>query len=102
MSAGATYAVTPFVRRDAVGAVAGVVGAGGNVGAVLAGFLFRSEGVLPQTAFMVLGVCVLASAALVLLVRFKTEDEELARKEIARLRAEDAALSPTPTPAPAE
>jgi NNP family nitrate/nitrite transporter-like MFS transporter len=102
MSAGATYAVTPFVRRDAVGAVAGVVGAGGNVGAVLAGFLFRSEGVLPQTAFLVLGVCVLASAALVLLVRFKTADEELARTEIARLRAEDAALSPTPTPAPAE
>jgi MFS transporter, NNP family, nitrate/nitrite transporter len=100
MSAGATYAVTPFVRRDAVGAVAGVVGAGGNVGAVLAGFLFRSEGVLPQTAFLVLGVCVLTAAALVLLVRFKAEDEALAAQEIARLRAEDAALSPSPTATP--
>ena len=44
----------------------------------------------------------LAASALVLLVRFKTADEELARTEIARLRAEDAALSLTPTSAPAE
>jgi NNP family nitrate/nitrite transporter-like MFS transporter len=108
MSAGATYAVTPFVRRDAVGAVAGVVGAGGNLGAVLAGFLFRSDGTAAQTAFLVLGVCVLASSALVLLVRFKSEDEAAARREIERLRAEAAAqaraesVPPVAAPAAAE
>ena len=47
MSNGATYAVVPFVNRKALGAVAGIVGAGGNVGSVLAGFLFK--GSMPWT-----------------------------------------------------
>ena len=47
MSNGATYAVVPFVNRKALGAVAGIVGAGGNVGSVLAGFLFK--GTMPWT-----------------------------------------------------
>ena len=92
MSAGATYAVTPFVRRDAVGAVTGIVGAGGNLGAVAAGFLFRSDGFAAQTAFLVLGLAVLAASGLVLLVRFKSEDEERARREIALLNQENAAF----------
>jgi NNP family nitrate/nitrite transporter-like MFS transporter len=87
MSAGATYAVAPFVRRDAVGAVTGIVGAGGNAGAVAAGFLFRSSEFTMQTAFLVLGVAVMASSALVLLVRFATTDEQAARFEIARAAA---------------
>ena len=90
MSAGSTYAVTPFVKRDAVGAVAGIVGAGGNVGAVLAGFLFRSDGIPPESAFLVLGIAVLASAGLVLLVRFKAEDEPVV--------VETARVEPSPLP----
>ncbi len=43
MSNGATYSVVPFINQKAMGAVSGIVGAGGNVGAVLAGFLFASE-----------------------------------------------------------
>ncbi len=41
MSNGATYAVTPFINRKGLGAVAGIVGAGGNLGSVLASFLFN-------------------------------------------------------------
>ena len=41
MSEGATYSVVPFINRKALGSVAGIVGAGGNAGAVAAGFLFR-------------------------------------------------------------
>lgn len=70
MSAGATYALVPFVRRDAVGAVAGIIGAGGNLGAVAAGFLFRSEGFAVESAFLVLGGVVTLSALLVLGVQF--------------------------------
>ncbi len=44
MGAGATYAVVPFVNRRALGSVAGIVGAGGNAGAVLSGFLFKMRG----------------------------------------------------------
>jgi NNP family nitrate/nitrite transporter-like MFS transporter len=42
MSEGATFSVVPFVNKKALGAVAGIVGAGGNAGAVAAGFLFKS------------------------------------------------------------
>jgi NNP family nitrate/nitrite transporter-like MFS transporter len=99
MSAGATYAVSPFVRRDAVGAVTGIVGAGGNAGAVAAAFLFRSENFAMQTAFLVLGVAVVASSALVLLVRFAATDEETARAELERARA---ATGAAPVPVAAE
>ena len=43
MSEGATYSIVPFINKKALGSVAGIVGAGGNMGAVAAGFLFRSE-----------------------------------------------------------
>lgn len=55
MSNGATYAVVPFINRPALGTVAGIVGAGGNVGAVLAGLLFGEPAFWP-TALLCLGV----------------------------------------------
>ena len=48
MSSGATFGVVPFMNKKAMGSVAGIVGAGGNVGAVAAGFLFRSENISTQ------------------------------------------------------
>ncbi len=53
MANGATYSIVPFVNPKAVGSVAGIVGAGGNVGAMLIGFLFKA---FPhQQAFSYLG-----------------------------------------------
>ena len=43
MANGATFSVVPFIKTKSVGTVAGVVGAGGNAGAVIAGFLFKQE-----------------------------------------------------------
>ena len=43
MSNGATYSVVPFLNKRALGAVAGIVGAGGNIGAVLGGFCSRPK-----------------------------------------------------------
>ena len=78
MSNGATYAVVPFINKTALGSVAGIVGAGGNAGAVAAGFLFK--GALPwPTAFLVLGALVTVSAFLALTMRFSTEAETEAR-----------------------
>ena len=78
MSEGATYSIVPFVNKRALGAVAGIVGAGGNVGAVGAGFLFRMESLQTEQALLLLGVCVIAVSTAVFLVRFspKTEEEE--------------------------
>ncbi|RYZ02521.1 MAG: MFS transporter [Myxococcales bacterium] len=70
IAAGATYSVVPFIKPNGVGAVAGIVGAGGNVGAVLAGLLFRSSGQSTQTGLLWLGGAVIVSAALAATIRF--------------------------------
>jgi NNP family nitrate/nitrite transporter-like MFS transporter len=82
MSNGATYAVVPFVNRKALGAVAGIVGAGGNVGSVLAGFLFK--GSMPWTqALLVLGATVTVISLFAVMVRFTDAEEHSAEREIA-------------------
>ncbi|MCA1773954.1 MAG: NarK family nitrate/nitrite MFS transporter [Halomonas sp.] len=75
MAEGATYGVVPFINKKALGAVAGIVGAGGNVGAVSAAFLFRSESLTYQQGLFYLGLAVLALASCVLLVRFSDAQE---------------------------
>lgn len=60
MSNGATYAVVPFINRKAIGAVSGIVGAGGNVGAVFAGFLFKSENLSYRESLFIIGIAVIA------------------------------------------
>ena len=73
MSSGATYSVVPFVNKRAVGSVAGIVGAGGNIGAVAAGMLFRSGEIAATVALAGLGVAVIASGFLALLLNFERE-----------------------------
>src|SRR5579864_2060553 len=75
MGCGATYAVTPFINRRGVGAVAGLVGAGGNAGAVAAGFLLKASGVTAPRGFLILGIIVTAVAVLAPLIRFSEADE---------------------------
>ncbi|MEZ6053869.1 MAG: MFS transporter [Planctomycetaceae bacterium] len=55
MSEGATFSVVPFINKRALGSVAGIVGAGGNAGAVAAGFLFKSPALTWPTALFILG-----------------------------------------------
>jgi len=55
MSNGATYSVVPFINNKAIGAVSGIVGAGGNVGAVMAGFLFKSETISYRESLFIIG-----------------------------------------------
>ncbi len=74
MSEGATYSVVPFINKKALGAVAGVVGAGGNAGAIAAGFLFKGELDWP-TAFLILGILVTLTSFLAFFVRFSPEAE---------------------------
>ncbi len=82
MSNGATYSVVPFVNKRALGAVAGIVGAGGNVGAVLAGFLFKTASLTWPEALLILGMTVAAVSTLTLVVRFSESDERSAREEM--------------------
>ena len=75
MAEGATFGVVPFINKKALGAVAGIVGAGGNVGAVSAAFLFRSESLSYQQGLFYLGLTVLVLASCVLVVRFSDATE---------------------------
>jgi NNP family nitrate/nitrite transporter-like MFS transporter len=82
MSNGANYAVVPFVNKRALGAVAGIVGAGGNLGAVLAGFLFKTPSLSYPQALLILGVMIAACSGLVFAVRFSETDEMAAKQEL--------------------
>ncbi len=70
MANGATYAITPFIDTKNAGLVAGVVGAGGNVGGMFFGFLFKSESITYVEAFGYIGLIVIAVAMVVLITRF--------------------------------
>ncbi|CAG2136720.1 Nitrate/nitrite transporter NrtP [Cupriavidus yeoncheonensis] len=72
MACGATYALVPFIDRKALGGVAGIIGAGGNVGAVAAGFLLKGLGDLQQT-LTVLGVLAALAALCAIAIRFSAE-----------------------------
>ena len=82
MSEGATFSVVPFINRRALGSVAGIVGAGGNAGAVAFGFLFRMESLDTQGALALVGLFVLAASSLVFLVRFSPARESEERQAI--------------------
>jgi len=82
MSEGANFGLVPFINKKSLGAVAGIVGAGGNAGAVAAGFLFRSEALTTQEAFFYLGSAVIVASFFVLTIRFSAE----------KLKEEDEAL----------
>ena len=83
MSEGATYSVVPFISKRALGSVSGIVGAGGNAGAVAAGFLFKSENLSWPTALFVLGAAVTTVSFFTFAVRFSPEAEFEARPALA-------------------
>ncbi|MCF6343440.1 MAG: MFS transporter [Devosiaceae bacterium] len=74
MAEGATYSVVPFINKKALGAVAGIVGAGGNTGAVAAGFLFKGT-IDWNEAFFIIGIVVVIASFLALFIRFTPEQE---------------------------
>jgi NNP family nitrate/nitrite transporter-like MFS transporter len=58
MANGTTYSIVPFINKKAIGSVSGIVGAGGNLGAVFFGFLFKSASLTYADAFFYIGVTV--------------------------------------------
>ncbi|WP_051359881.1 NarK family nitrate/nitrite MFS transporter [Adhaeribacter aquaticus] len=82
MSEGATYSVVPFINKKAIGTVSGIVGAGGNVGAVLAGFLLKEETLTYSDALFIIGCVVIAVSFTSFLVKFSKAHEAEAQSEM--------------------
>lgn len=74
---GATFGIVPFINKTASGAVAGIVGAGGNAVAVALMFLFKEQltGFAWPTAFLITGVIVTAISFATFALRFPATAE---------------------------
>ncbi len=70
MANGATYGIVPFINEKNVGLISGIVGAGGNLGGMLFGFLFKSETITYAAAFTYIGYAVIGVSLLVFITRF--------------------------------
>jgi NNP family nitrate/nitrite transporter-like MFS transporter len=87
MSNGATYGIVPFVNSKNVGLVSGIVGAGGNLGGMLFGFLFKSTSITYVQAFTYIGYTVIAVSVIVLITRFQKQpaaDGQPEKNQLAR------------------
>ncbi len=82
MSEGATFSVVPFINKKGIGTVSGIVGAGGNAGAVAAGFLFKSESISYSDGLFYLGIVVVATSFVSFLIRFSLADEKTSKEEV--------------------
>lgn len=71
MANGGTYSIVPFINKDAIGSVSGIVGAGGNLGAMLVAFLFKSSSISYAQAFLYIGIGVSIVGLIVLLAHIR-------------------------------
>jgi NNP family nitrate/nitrite transporter-like MFS transporter len=72
MANGATYGIVPFINEKNVGMVSGIVGAGGNLGGMLFGFLFKSSTISYVQAFTYIGMIIIGVSLIILVTRFTT------------------------------
>ncbi len=75
MANGATYGIVPFINEKNVGLVSGIVGAGGNMGGMLFGFLFKSKSISYIQAFTYIGFIVIGVSLVVLVTRFRKAEK---------------------------
>eukprot|EP00977_Amphora_coffeiformis_P030366 scaffold46516_cov183-Amphora_coffeaeformis.AAC.1 len=66
---GSSYAIVPYIDPPNMGSVSGIIGAGGNVGAVGFGFCFRQLNY--STAFDIMGFSIITSSLLSALIHIR-------------------------------
>jgi NNP family nitrate/nitrite transporter-like MFS transporter len=81
------------VNQRALGTVSGIVGAGGNVGAVAAGYLFRLEEFAWSNALFLCGIIVTLVSFSTAFIRLQTFDEIETVEELAHKASEKIVFS---------
>jgi NNP family nitrate/nitrite transporter-like MFS transporter len=64
---GSTYGIVSYVDPPSTGSISGIVGAGGNVGAICFGFCFRQMEY--EKAFMTMGIVIFGAGILSIISR---------------------------------
>ena len=82
MANGSTYSIVPFINKNAIGSVSGIVGAGGNLGAMLVGFLFKSKDLTYADAFLYIGIGVCVIGLIVFVTRFYSAEVQPAEDKV--------------------
>ena len=78
MANGATYGIVPFISEKNTGLVSGIVGAGGNLGGMMFGFLFKAEGISYVQAFTYIGYVIIGVSVIIMITRFARQPAEAA------------------------
>lgn len=73
MSNGVTYSIVPFINPKAIGSIAGIVGAGGNIGALLANAVFKYESY--REGLIIIGFVVIGIGVLTLIMKIYANQE---------------------------
>ena len=102
MSEGATFSVFPFINRRALASVTGIVGAGGNAGAVAACFLFPMEGITFAGPLLIIRIVVEVVVPLAFLARFSPQQQAEERIELEGALGRRKAQPDEVVPAPAD
>ncbi|WP_460432799.1 MFS transporter [Arachidicoccus ginsenosidivorans] len=87
MANGATYGIVPFINKEHVGLISGIVGAGGNFGGMLFGFLFKSDHMTYIQAFSYISIFIIGTSLLILVSKFGRTPSQ---------RAPESNISPIP------
>ena len=70
MAEGLHYGIVPYVSRPALGVVSGMVGAGGNLGGVIATFSFFTGAFRTDQGIINMGIMIITVTALLVFVYF--------------------------------
>mmetsp|Transcript_3058 Transcript_3058/g.4609 ORF Transcript_3058/g.4609 Transcript_3058/m.4609 type:complete len:507 (-) Transcript_3058:239-1759(-) len=103
---GTSYGIVPYVDPPNTGSISGIVGAGGNTGAVAFGMGFRQLDY--KEAFYLMGFSIIGSSVLSIFIFIKGcssllcggTDEPVGSEKIATLEVPEAPAKASPAPAP--
>jgi len=91
---GSTYGIVPYVDPASTGTISGIVGAGGNTGAVCFGLCFRQLGT--AKAFDIMGGTIIVSSVLTALIFIEGQSSMFCGKDVAKEGKETTLQVPVP------